>query len=47
MPSRIGVVLKITLRVMWRMLQTDKPDDYVLVINEFHSVREFVEKQFY
>ena len=31
---------------MWRILQTDKPDDYVLSTNEFHSVREFVEKSF-
>lgn len=28
---------------MWRMLQQDKPDDYVLATNETHSVREFVE----
>ncbi len=31
---------------MWRMLQQDKPNDYVLATNEFHSVREFVEKVF-
>ena len=31
---------------MWRMLQVDKPDDYVLSTNEFHSVREFIEKSF-
>ena len=31
---------------MWRMLQQDKPDDYVLSTNEFHSVREFIEKSF-
>jgi len=31
---------------MWRILQNDKPDDYVLSTNEFHSVREFVEKSF-
>lgn len=31
---------------MWRMLQVDTPDDYVLSTNEFHSVREFVEKSF-
>ena len=28
------------------MLQQDKPDDYVLSTNEYHSVREFVEKSF-
>jgi len=31
---------------MWLMLQNDKPDDYVLSTNEFHSVREFIEKAF-
>lgn len=31
---------------MWRMLQQDQPDDYVLATNETHSVREFVEKAF-
>jgi GDPmannose 4,6-dehydratase len=27
-------------------MQQDKPDDFVLSTNEFHSVREFVEKSF-
>jgi len=31
---------------MWRMLQADEPQDYVLSTNEFHSVREFIEKAF-
>jgi len=31
---------------MWLILQQDKPDDYVLSTNEYHSVREFVEKSF-
>ena len=31
---------------MWKILQADKPDDYVLSTNEFHSVREFIEKAF-
>lgn len=31
---------------MWRMLQEDTPDDYVLATGETHSVREFVEKAF-
>ena len=31
---------------MWRMMQKDEPDDYVLATNETHSVREFVEKAF-
>lgn len=31
---------------MWRILQSDKPDDYVLATGETHSVREFVEESF-
>lgn len=31
---------------MWRILQQDKPGDYVLSSNETHSVREFVEAAF-
>ena len=31
---------------MWRMLQQDKPGDYVLSMNETHTVREFVELAF-
>ena len=31
---------------MWRMLQQDKPGDYVLATNETHAVREFVELAF-
>ena len=31
---------------MWLILQNDKPEDFVLSTNEFHSVREFVEKAF-
>jgi GDPmannose 4,6-dehydratase len=31
---------------MWRILQQDQPDDYVLATNETHTVREFVEAAF-
>lgn len=31
---------------MWLMLQQEKPNDYVLATNEYHSVREFVECSF-
>jgi GDPmannose 4,6-dehydratase len=31
---------------MWRMLQQDEGDDYVLATNETHTVREFVEAAF-
>ena len=31
---------------MWRMLQQDTPDDYVLATGETHTVREFVECAF-
>ena len=32
---------------MWRMLQQDTPDDYVLATNETHTVREFAESSFH
>lgn len=31
---------------MWRMLQAEKPEDFVVSTNEAHSVREFVEASF-
>jgi GDPmannose 4,6-dehydratase len=31
---------------MWRILQQDAPDDYVLATNETHTVREFCEASF-
>jgi len=31
---------------MWLILQQDEAEDYVLSTNEYHSVREFVEKSF-
>ena len=34
------------VRGMWLMLQCNLPQDYVLSTNEYHSVREFVEKAF-
>ena len=29
---------------MWRTLQNDKPEDFVLATNETHSIREFIEE---
>jgi len=34
------------VEAMWRMLQQEKPDDYVIATNETHSVREFLEVAF-
>ncbi len=31
---------------MWRILQADEPDDFVLATNETHTVREFAEEAF-
>jgi GDPmannose 4,6-dehydratase len=31
---------------MWRILQVEEPDDFVLSTNETHTVREFVEESF-
>src|SRR5438045_5172852 len=34
------------VHAMWRMLQQDQPDDYVIATGETHSVREFAELAF-
>ena len=34
------------IEMMWRMLQQDEPDDYVVATGESHSVREFCQKAF-
>jgi len=34
------------VEAMWRMLQADQADDFVIATGETHSVREFVEKAF-
>jgi GDPmannose 4,6-dehydratase len=34
------------VEAMWRMLQQDRPDDYVVATGETHSVREFLEEAF-
>lgn len=34
------------VEMMWRMLQQEQPDDYVVATNETHTVREFVEETF-
>jgi len=34
------------VEAMWRMLNQDEPDDYVIGMGETHSVREFCEKAF-
>jgi GDPmannose 4,6-dehydratase len=34
------------VEAMWRMLQQDQPDDFVIATNETHSVREFLEVAF-
>ena len=35
------------VEAMWRMLQQDKPEDYVDATGETHSVREFCERAFH
>jgi len=34
------------VKAMWKMLQQDTPDDYVIATGQTHSVREFAEKAF-
>merc|ERR1711966_144986 len=39
-------VARVHVEGMWRMLQQEEPDDYVLATGETHTVREFVERAF-
>ena len=34
------------LQAMWKMLQVETAEDFVISMGESHSVREFVEKAF-
>jgi GDPmannose 4,6-dehydratase len=34
------------VEAMWRMMQLDKPDDFVVATGETHTVREFVQNAF-
>jgi GDPmannose 4,6-dehydratase len=34
------------VEAMWRMLQSDRPDDYIVATGKLHSVRDFVEIAF-
>lgn len=34
------------VQAMWRILQHDKPDDFVIATNETHTVREFLQEAF-
>lgn len=34
------------VKMMWMMLQQDKPDDFVVATGETHTVKEFIEKAF-
>jgi GDPmannose 4,6-dehydratase len=34
------------VRAMWRMMQEDEPDDYVIATGESHTVREFASRSF-
>ncbi|MAE61580.1 MAG: GDP-mannose 4,6-dehydratase [Planctomycetaceae bacterium] len=34
------------VEAMWRMLQQDEPDDYVIATGQTHSVREFLQRAF-
>lgn len=34
------------VEAMWRMMQAEKPDDYVIATGESHSVREFLDEAF-
>ena len=42
----IGVIQKIMFHGMWKILQHDTPDDFVLASGKMHSVRDFVNLSF-
>ena len=48
LPWLYKVVEQLHLHVfgMWKMLQTERPDDFVLATNETHTVRDFVNECF-
>ena len=43
-PSATGATPPDYVDAMWRMLQQDEPDDYVIATGEMHSVREFLDE---
>ena len=45
-PKRDWGYAKEYVEAMWRMLQQDRADDYVIATGETHSVQEFVEEAF-
>ncbi|MFX0196708.1 MAG: GDP-mannose 4,6-dehydratase [Candidatus Hodarchaeota archaeon] len=45
-PKRDWGYAPIYVETMWQVLQTDKPDDFVVGTGETHSIREFVEQAF-
>ena len=46
MLKETGDLQEIMLKVCGEYLQQDKPQDYVIAMNETHTVREFVELAF-
>lgn len=46
MLNATGDMPAITFRAMWRMLQQEVADDFVIATGEVHSVREFIEAAF-
>lgn len=45
-PQRDWGYAKEYVEVMWKMLQQDRPDDYVVATGETHSIQEFLETAF-
>ena len=46
MQSAIGATRRTTSKAMWRMLQLDEPDDFVIATGQSRGVREFLERAF-
>lgn len=45
-PSRDWGFAPEYVEMMWKMLQRDEPDDFVIGVGESHSIREFLEEAF-
>ena len=44
--SEFWIIARDYVEGMWKMLQQEAPEDFVLATGETHPVREFVEKAF-
>jgi len=46
LPSPFSPTAQDYVEGMWRMLQQDEPEDFVLATGETHPIKEYIEKAF-